>query len=115
MDDRRQHFRYPISLAGEICHEQQELSAEAENLSLGGVGFVTQIPLLVGSAATLTLFLLEDGIEDERSAPFQAEVVVSWCAEDKPSGFKIGFRFQSMDPSMEDQLKRFIQRLSRQD
>ena len=114
MDDRRRHFRYPISLAGEIFHEQQVVTAEANNLSLGGAGFIADTPLLVGSRVTLNMFLLEDGIEDERSTSFQASAVVSWCAENRPSGFKIGTRFQSLEPAMEDQLKRFIRRLRQQ-
>ena len=114
MDERRQHFRYPISLAGEIFQQEQVVAAEANNLSLGGVGFIADTPLLVGSEVTLSLFLLEDGIEDERSSPFQASATVSWCAENRPSGFKIGARFQPLEPAMEDQLKRFIRRLSQQ-
>jgi len=114
MDERRRHFRYSISLAGEILQGDHLIEAEANNLSLGGVGFITRTPLMVGSAVALSMFLLEDGIEDERSAPFAADAVVSWCAENKPSGFKIGIRFKAMAPAMEEQLKRYIRRLSQQ-
>ncbi len=112
MDERRRHFRYPISLAGEILHDGQEDAAEANNLSLGGVGFVLGTPLMVGSEVDLNMFLLEDGIEAERTPPFSARAVVSWAAENQPSGFKIGMRFLSMEPEMTEQLESFIKRLS---
>lgn len=112
MDERRRHFRYPISLAGEILHGEQEYAAEASDLSLGGVGFIMSAPLMVGTEVDLNMFLLEDGIEDERTPPFSARAVVSWAAENKPSGFKIGIRFLSIEPKMEELLRGFIQRLS---
>ena len=114
MDDRREHFRYPVSLAGEILLDGQVVTAEANNLSLGGVGFITTNPMMVGTPVTLNLHLLEDGIEDERTAPFEASAVVSWCAENRPTGFKVGLRFQSVESAKGEQLTRFIRRLSQQ-
>lgn len=109
--NRRQHIRYPISLAGEIEYQQRTVEAEASNLSLGGVGFLVRGSLPNGTRVKLTLFLVEDGIEDGYNAPLRSEAVVSWSAEHAKAGYYIGFRFEQMDDGGRQQLQRYIRRL----
>ena len=88
--------------------------AQAKNLSLGGVGFEMDAPLTVGTHVKLSLFLVEDGIEEERAKPLAAEGVVSWCAEQQGAGYGAGVRFLAMEQSMQERLRQTIRLLSRQ-
>jgi hypothetical protein len=112
-DNRRQHPRFAISLSVEIFTGQDAVPAVAKNLSQGGLGVVLGGPLTQGAQVGLSLFLCEDGIEDERTAPANMRGEVCWCTP-APGGFAAGLRFLQPQPEHLTQIQAFLQRLTQQ-
>jgi len=114
MQNRREHPRYEISLSVEVFSEGDALPAVARNLSLGGVGIALAQPLAKGAQVGLSMFLLEDGIEDERSAPINLRADVCWCAAEAPRGYTVGLRFLEPTPAEVERIQSFLRRLQEQ-
>lgn len=112
MDNRREHPRYELSLAMEVFTGTEIVLARAQNLSLGGVGIATHAPLKEQSQVGLSMFLVEDGIEDERTEPLNLGAEVVWCTPADAGGFLAGVRFVSLPPQHVETIKLFLGRLT---
>ncbi len=111
--NRRQHPRFAISLSVEIYTAEDAIPAIAKNLSQGGLGVSLGTSLPKGQQVGLSLFLCEDGIEDERSAPANMRGEICWCTAEA-GGFAAGIRFLEPKPEHLAQLQAFLQRLTQQ-
>jgi hypothetical protein len=112
-ENRRQHPRFAISLSVEIFTGADAVPAIAKNLSQGGLGVSLGSQLPKGQQVGLSLFLCEDGIEDERSAPANMRGEICWCTPE-PGGFAAGIRFLELKPEHLGQIQAFLDRLTRQ-
>jgi hypothetical protein len=114
MQNRRAHPRFDTSLSLEIYTGNDVIPAEAKNLSQGGVGIFLATPLPVKAPVGLSMFLVEEGIEDERTAPLNLQGEVMWCTTGEQGGFLAGVRFVTLQPQDLQRLQHFLQRLYNQ-
>ncbi len=112
MDNRREHDRIDTTLALEIFNGEQVVLAVSMNLSVGGVGVNMDSPLPSGRPVELSLFLVEDGIEDERTPPLGMKGEVVWCKNLQGKQYTAGIRFVGMTQEQRHSLEHFLGRLS---
>ncbi len=111
-DNRREHPRFNTALSVEVFTSKGVLAAEGNNLSQGGLGITLDSPLDIESEVGLSMFLIEDGIEDEQTAPLNIKGVVCWSTEAQPSGHQAGMRFISMTALDLEKIQFFLHRLN---
>jgi c-di-GMP-binding flagellar brake protein YcgR len=109
--ENRKYPRYPVELAVEVQWEGETLLASTRNVSVGGVGLVVDRELKEGSEVGLTLFLLQDGIEDPDEEPFEAKAIVAWSAVQDAGTWIAGVRFEQVTPTQIRLLERFLSKL----
>ncbi len=110
-DNRRTFPRYDIALAAEVNTGQSLLAARAKNLSRGGVGIVVDEPVAENALLGISLFLVEDGIEDATTATLDIQGQVIWVAPTDQGVFEIGVRFAPLPPNQIRLLDHYLQRL----
>jgi c-di-GMP-binding flagellar brake protein YcgR len=96
----------------EVYTGKDLILAVAKNLSLGGVGISTQILLPEGSEVGLSMFLVEEGIEDEATAPLNVRGQVVWSGQEDKGGYQAGIRFLPMNPNQQQAISYFLNRLN---
>lgn len=111
-DNRRSHPRYDIALAAEVNTGRGLHPAQAKNLSRGGVGLALTQPLVENALIGISLFILEDGIEDATSATLDVQGQVIWVAQTDAGTFEVGVRFAPLPPNQMRLLDHFLGRLS---
>ncbi|MCC6746465.1 MAG: PilZ domain-containing protein [Deltaproteobacteria bacterium] len=111
MPNRRLSFRYEIAAAAEIRLDAEEVPAQAKNLSRGGVGLTMGRRLPEGAPLGLSLFLVEDGVEDEISSPLELVGEVIWQSAHADGEHEAGIRFAALDTAQCERLERFLSRL----
>lgn len=86
----RNYIRHPTSIPIHISAGSQN-SAEVvvNNLSAGGLSFVTDIPVKVGSVVDLAIPCV--------NPDYQGEGVIVWRRSQQPKGFEVGVRFANDD------------------
>jgi hypothetical protein len=110
---RRAHPRYATSLSVDVFTADDEVPAIAKNLSLGGLGIALKSPVTPQTEVGLSLFLVEDGIEDERTAPVNLRGTICWCTPDpKSGGYLAGLQFSGLQPADGQRIQEFLRRLS---
>jgi hypothetical protein len=112
--NRRIYLRYDVSLSVEVDHGGSTLMAQARNLSIGGIGLALDTALPDGSDVGMRLLLLEEGIEDEKTAPLDLVGKVVWCRVDPACGFQAGIRFGTLPAPLQKKLLYFLDRLKAQ-
>jgi c-di-GMP-binding flagellar brake protein YcgR len=111
-DNRRSDPRYDIALAAEINTGSELHSAQAKNLSRGGVGLALAQGLPDNALIGISLFILEDGIEDATSATLDVQGQVIWVAQTDGGSFEVGVRFAPLPPNQVRLLDHFLGRLA---
>ncbi len=115
MRNRRSTLRLSHSLSLEVFTGDDVLSAMATNLSSGGVGVTMNRPVTAGVVVGMSLFLVQEGIEDETSPTLNLKGKVIWCKErEAGSGFTAGIRFLPLTKDMTHRLRHFLDQLSGQ-
>lgn len=115
MRNRRSTLRFTHSLSLEIFTQNDVLPAMAMNLSSGGVGVHMSRPITAGEVVGMSLFLVEEGIEDETSPTLNLKGKVVWCKErEGGSGFTAGIRFLPLNKDGKHRLRHFLDQLSGQ-
>ena len=109
--NRRAFPRVDLALAAEVNTGREVLAAQAKNLSQGGVGLATAAPLPEGAPIGISLFILEDGIEDERTATLDVHGQVIWIAQTDTGSYEAGIRFAPLPPNQTRLLEHFLSRL----
>ncbi|MBW2733222.1 MAG: PilZ domain-containing protein [Deltaproteobacteria bacterium] len=110
-DNRRVFPRFDISLAAEVNTGQDLFAAEAKNLSQGGVGLALASPLPEQALLGISLFIVEDGIEDETGTTLDVQGQVIWVAESDAGSFEVGVRFAPLPPNQIRLLDQLLARL----
>jgi len=112
MRKRREHTRFDTSLSLEIFTGKELLLAVSSNLSSGGVGVSMDSALPNGLSVEMSLFLVEEGIEDERTPPLYLKGKVVWCKGGGEVRYTAGIRFLSNTPEQSKRLNHFLSRLN---
>lgn len=108
MIEHRRHQRVDVALSAEIQREDGTFTAVTRNLSVGGAALEPERPLKDGELLRLSLFLVYDGIEDERTPPLIVGAKVMWTGEGDDGSHTAGVRFENISPAQTDWLKRFL-------
>lgn len=116
MENQRIHPRIPISLSIEIRqtlsgNKEIFIAGRAKNLSLGGVGFFSDVSPQEGAPINVTLFLVEDEIEDANTAELHAQGHVIWTAPVDGGGYEAGIRFVGLGSQEQKRLEHYLRRL----
>lgn len=86
----RNYIRHPTSIPIRVsagAHDCGEVTVN--NLSTGGLSFVTDIPVRVGSVVDLTIPCV--------NPDYQGEGIIVWRRSQSPEGFEVGVRFANDD------------------
>jgi hypothetical protein len=94
---QREHKRSAMVLSGDIDSPTRgNLSAITKDLSAGGAALEVEYPLIEGEAIRLSLYLVYEGIEDERTPPLVVGARVQWIAEGDDGTHSAGVRFEQI-------------------
>lgn len=110
--NRRAHPRYQVSLSLEIYTGNDVVYAVAQNLSVGGLGLAGKAPLPEQAQIGVSMFLVEDGIEDETTAPLNIKGQVIWCTPSDAGGYLAGIRFDAITALQRQAIEHYLQRLN---
>jgi hypothetical protein len=111
MTEQRQAERFEVELSAEVTNGEAVISAQTRNLSNTGICLDLNKSLDEGSTIAVTLFLIEDGIEDPDVEPLNLQAGVIWCGERDDEGFSAGCRFDDLSGPVNDQIKLFLSEL----
>jgi hypothetical protein len=109
-ENRRAHPRFETSLSVEVYTGGDVIAAVVKNLSQGGLGIAVQQPLPAQAQVGLSMFLTEEGIEDERTDPLNVRGQIIWCTAEG-HGFLCGVRFFPLQPKELERIELFLRRL----
>lgn len=112
MHNRRADQRYTVSLSVELHSIGGTLPAQVINMSLGGMGIRLKTAPSTGAQVALSLFITEDGIEDETTPPLSLSGKVAWVEPLDSGGHQAGIRFASMGPLQMRTLRGFLERIN---
>ena len=108
IDQRRQHTRIDVRLGAEIQAGGDAFTAITRNVSVGGAAFESERCVREGDVLKLSLYLVYDGIEDERMPPLQVGARVQWTAETDDGSHSAGVRFENISQAQTDWLSRVL-------
>jgi c-di-GMP-binding flagellar brake protein YcgR len=83
-------------------------TAVTRNLSVGGAALECERPLREGQQLRLALFLVVEGVEDERTPPLVVVARVMWTGEGDDGSHTAGVRFENITPAQSEWLSRFL-------
>jgi hypothetical protein len=111
MENRRVHQRFNTALSVEIFTGSDVIPAQANNLSVGGLGIILEVPLTVQTQLGFSMFLVEEGIEDERTSPLNVQGLVCWCTQGEAGTYQAGIRFAPLGEEEQARVQLFLRRL----
>lgn len=86
----RNYIRHPTSIPIHVSAGAQSCGrVTINNLSAGGLSFITDIPVKVGSVVDLVIPCV--------NPDYQGEGVIVWRRSQPPKGFEVGVRFANDD------------------
>ena len=106
--EHRAHRRYVAEVAAEVSVGPEVVVAATQNVSVGGVGLLSDQPLPEGAEVKLVLFLTQDGIEDPDEEPFEVSASIAWSTENDAGAHLAGVRFGALTEAQRGQLERFV-------
>jgi c-di-GMP-binding flagellar brake protein YcgR len=112
MDNRRIHQRFVTSLSVEVYTGEDLVLATANNLSVGGLGLICPRQLPEKATVGVSMFLVEDGVEDASSEPINLRGEVIWCAQGDKGEYQAGLRFHDVEPQHQQAIQHFLGRLT---
>ncbi len=91
----RRHARVALRLSADIdTPDHDELTAVTRDVSPGGAALEVEHPLVENEPIRLSLFLVYEGIEDERTPPLVVGARVRWVSESEDGIHLAGVRFE---------------------
>ena len=108
MTHNRQHPRVKLTLSAEIRRGHAVFTATTKNLSEGGAALACEQPVKDDEELHLSLFLVADGIEDERTPPLMVKARVAWTAEGDDGSQLAGVQFTHITTAQTAWLKSFL-------
>jgi c-di-GMP-binding flagellar brake protein YcgR len=106
--EHRQHRRLDIRLSAEVSTPERSFTATTRNLSAGGCCLESHYPLAEGADVRVDLFVVHEGVEDERMPPLTTMGTVQWVAEQDRGEYSAGLRFVGMTPAQHKWLEHFL-------
>jgi len=107
---RRQHLRTDVRLAAELDRgDRRPFTAVTRNVSVGGAALESAHPIHDGELFKLSLFLVEQDIEDETMPPLVLGARVVWAAEGDHGRFTAGVRFEKISAAQTEWLAKFLE------
>lgn len=106
--EQRKDRRVSIRLGADVESASATFTAFTRDLSVGGVALVCERPLHEGDQVRLSLFVVYDGVEDERTPPLVSGARVQWAAESDDGSTTAGIRFEGMSAAQTEWLGRII-------
>ncbi|RMH42786.1 MAG: PilZ domain-containing protein [Deltaproteobacteria bacterium] len=110
MTEHRVHPRFAIRLSAEVACGDRTFTGTTRNVSVGGCCLESAFPLAEGAEVRLDLFVVVDGIEDERMPPLTTRATVQWAAEQDDGAFAAGLRFTGLTAAQQRWLDQFLAR-----
>jgi hypothetical protein len=109
-DSKRMHERFDLRLGAELRFKEFTTDATTRDLSVGGVGVECGRELPEDADLVLLLFLVLEGVEDEKTPPLAVKARVMWTAAGEAPGepCRSGLRFEAITPAQQDWLRRFL-------
>ncbi len=96
-------------MSAEVKRSKDTFTATTRDLSEGGAGIECDRALVDGEAVVLGLFLVVDGVEDERNPPLWVRGLVAWCGEsDDGMTYTAGVRFDVITDDQKTWLRRVL-------
>ncbi len=108
MTEHRAHPRYDVHLSAEVTLGERTFTATTRNLSVGGCCIDSAYPLPEEAEVGLSLFLVVEGIEDERFPPLQTRGTVQWAAETDENSHAAGLKFVGITDAQQQWLEQFL-------
>lgn len=108
MSENRVHPRYDIRLAAEVTTGERTFTATTRNLSDGGCCLESHYPMAEGSEIALDLFVVHEGVEDERMPPLSTKATIQWAAETDEGGMAAGVKFVGLTEAQQKWLSAFL-------
>jgi c-di-GMP-binding flagellar brake protein YcgR len=102
---RRQFQRAQIRMSAEVHLGESVVTATTRDLSEGGVGLELGKALPEGAEVTLGLFLVVDGVEEERVPPLWVKGRVAWAGELDDRRHAAGIRFEVITDAQKEWLR----------
>lgn len=112
MQNRRSHPRYDTSLSVEVYTGDDMVLATANNLSVGGLGLLSNAPLPEKATVGLCMFLVEEGVEDAQTESINVRGEVIWCAQGDAGEYQSGLRFIALESAHQQSIQHFLKRLT---
>ncbi len=104
----RKDQRVNMRLGAEVETSADTFTAYTKDLSVGGAAIVCERPLHDGEQVRLSLFLVYDGVEDERTPPLITSAKVQWAVEADDGSHTAGIHFEGMTPAQSEWLGRIV-------
>jgi hypothetical protein len=104
----RKDLRVNIRLGAEIETSADTFTAYTKDLSATGAALVCERPVHDGEQVRIALFLVYDGVEDERTPPLLTAAKVQWVAEGDDGSHTAGIYFEGMTPAQTEWLTRIV-------
>lgn len=116
MKQQRQHERLDIRLSAEVHAGDRVFTATTRNMSVGGCCLESAYPLAEDAELRLDLFMVYDGIEDERMPPLTVGGAVQWAAPTDDEQLHLaGVRFSQITEAQTRWLEQFLSRAGTDD
>jgi hypothetical protein len=108
MTDRRD-TRFDARLSCDVDSPSAgALTALTKDLSVGGAALETDVGLAEGEMVRLSLFLVVEGIEDERTPPLVVGARVQWTAAGDDGSHTSGVKFVEITDAQKAWLSRVL-------
>jgi hypothetical protein len=108
MTNNRTQKRFDIRLSAAVTTSERTFTGTTRNLSAGGCCVEGPYPLAEDSEVRLDLFVVVDGIEDERMPPLSTRGSVQWVAETDDGSHAAGIKFDGMTGAQVQWLEAFL-------
>lgn len=111
---RRQHQRFEVQMSAEIRTATASFTANTSDISEGGVGVESSRPLHDGEELAIALFLVIDGVEDEKTPPLWVKGRVAWSAEADDGRHVAGIKFEVITDEQKAWLSKILEHIKQE-
>jgi hypothetical protein len=94
----REHKRYEVRIGAALRCGTLRMDAKVHDLAYGGLGIDAPRALDDDVDVEVTLFLVVDGVEDERVDTLTLVARVTWCTETDAGHFRCGLKLGELQP-----------------
>lgn len=111
MDERREHRRFPVTVAVEFKTENGWFWGKALDMSVSGLGVAVDEMLEPGKEVGLILYLWERDSEPDQTRPLSLGGRVAWYELLPDGSHRAGVQFEDLGEAEQRELQHFVNRL----